>query len=63
MLQSVSDKNCGRIIEEETVRLSTDTSSVVAWFMSAPAWTSSSSTSVWPSRLATHNGLPPSYIR
>ena len=31
-------------------------------FGSAPAWTSRSTTSVWPSLLATYNGLQPSCV-
>ena len=33
---------------------------IVAWWMSAPAWTSRSTTSVWPFLLAAYTGLAPS---
>ena len=35
---------------------------VVAKWMSAPAWTSRSTTSVWPFQLATYTGLKPSCV-
>ena len=38
------------------------TSSVVARWMSAPAWTSRSTISVWPFLLATNTGLAPSCV-
>ena len=48
--------------EEDTVCVLTCTSLVVARWMSAPAWTSRSTTSVWPFLLATYTGLIPSYM-
>ena len=41
------------------VYILTCTSSVVARWISAPAWTSRSTTSVWPFLLATYTGLKP----
>ena len=45
--------------EKDTMCVLTCTSSVVARWMSAPAWTSRSTTSAWPFSLAKYTGLAP----
>ena len=45
--------------EEDTVCVLICTLAVVARWMSAPAWTSRSTTSVWPFSLAEYTGLKP----
>ena len=47
--------------EEDTVCVLTCTLVVATW-MSAPVWTSRSTTSVWPFLLAAYTGLAPSCI-
>ena len=48
--------------EEDNVCVITCTLALVARWMSAPAWTSRSTTSVWPFLLAAYTGPIPSYM-